>query len=181
MKENSMTMTMRRYAVAAALAAAAMTGGCNVASPGSTRLLGEVEYPQALASANDTMSQYFSIESSDPATGIIKARPKAVEAPPDRLLGRSPARQVATMRIWQRGKEILADMTVALERQADPVLRSMPQPDENYEGVPNLPPSQREAATTTVQNESWRIEKYDHATEEKILKDLYLSLHPQSK
>jgi len=174
-------MTMRRYAVAATLAAAAMAGGCNVATPGSTRLLGEVEYPQALASANDTMSQYFSIASSDPATGIIKARPKAIDAPPDRLLGRSPARQVATMRIWQRGKEILADMTVALERQADPVLRSMPQPGENYEGVPNLPPSQREAATTTEQNESWRVEKYDHATEEKILQDLYLSLHPQEK
>jgi hypothetical protein len=179
MKENS--MKMRRYAVAAMLAAATMAGGCNIATPGSTRLLGEVDYPQAFAAANDTISQYFSIASSDAATGIIKARPKAIEAPPDRLLGRSPARQVATMRIWQRGKEILADMTVAVERRGDSVLRSMPQPGENYEGVPNQSPSQREAATTTEQNESWRIDKYDHATEEKILQDLYLSLHPQEK
>jgi hypothetical protein len=140
-----------------------------------------VDYPQAFASANDTMSQYFSIASSDPATGIIKARPKGIDAPPERLLGRSPARQAATMRIWQRGKEILADVTVAVERRGDPVLRSMPQPGENYEGVPNQSPAQREAATTVEQNESWRIEKYDHATEEKILQDLYLSLHPQGK
>ena len=174
-------MTMRRYAAAAILVAAAMAGGCNVATPGSTRLLGEVDYPQAFASANDTMSQYFSVASSDPATGIIKARPKAIDAPPERLLGRSPARQAATMRIWQRGTEILADVTVAVERRGDPVLRSMPQPGENYEGVPNQSPAQREAATTVEQNESWRIEKYDHAIEAKILQDLYLSLHPQEK
>jgi len=174
-------MSMRRYAVAALLAAAAMAGGCNISTPGSTRVLGEVDYPQAFASANDTMGQYFSIASSDAATGIIKARPKSIEAPPERLLGRSPARQIATMRIWQRGKETLADMTVAVERQGDPVLRSMPQPGENYEGVPNQSPSQREAATTIEQNESWRVEKYDHATEEKILRDLYMSLHPQEK
>ncbi len=174
-------MTMRRFAAAALLAAAAMAGGCSIATPGSTRLLGDVDYPQAFASANDTMSQYYSIASSDAATGIIKARPKAIDAPRDRLLGRSPARQIATMRIWQRGKEILADMTVAVERRGDPVLRSMPQPAENYEGVPNQSPSQREAATTVEQNESWRIEKYDHATEEKILRDLFSSLHPQEK
>ena len=175
-------MKTRRYALAALLAAT-MAGGCNVATPGSTRFLGEVDYPQAFASANDTMSQYFSIASFDATTGIIKARPKAIDAPPDRLLSRSPARQVATMRIWQRGKEILAEATVAVERRGDSVLRSMPQPAEaeNYQGVPNLPPSQREAATTTEQNESWRIEKYDHATEGKILQDLYLSLHPKEK
>ena len=49
-------MKMRRYAVAAILAAAAMAGGCSVATPGSTRLLGDVDYPQAFAAANDTMT-----------------------------------------------------------------------------------------------------------------------------
>jgi len=174
-------MKMRRYAVATLLAAAGVFAGtgCSTVSPGSSQSLGMVKYAQAFAAANDTMSQYFSIASSDAATGVIKARPKAVDAPRERIWGRSPARQVAVMRIWPRGKEILADMTVALERRGDPVLRSMPTPGENYEGVPNLPPSQREAATTIEQNESWRIEKYDHATERKILRDLYLSLHPK--
>ena len=36
-------------------------------------------------------------------------------------------------------------------------------------------------ATTPEQNESWRIEKYDHVLENKILGDLYLSLHPKAK
>jgi hypothetical protein len=172
-------MTIGRFAVAALLAVAGMSAGCNVAAPGSTRSLGEVDYPQAFAAANDVMSQYYSIQSSDPATGVIKSRPKSVEGAQDRIIGKSPARQTATMRIWQRGKEVLADMTVAVERRGDPILRQMPQPEENYTSVPNLPPSQREAATTTEQNESWRIEKYDHPTEQKILRNLHLSLHPQ--
>jgi len=174
-------MTMRYCAVAALLAAAGIfaCAGCSTASPGSSQSLGTVAYPQAFAAARDTMSQYFSIESSDAATGIIKARPKSIDAPRERLLGKSPARQIATMRIWPRGKEILADMTVAVQRRGDSVYRSMPAPDENYEGVPNKPPSAREAATTIEQNESWRTEKYDHATEHKILQDLYLLLNPK--
>jgi hypothetical protein len=174
-------MTTGRFVAAALLAAASMAGGCNVASPGSSRSLGEVEYPQAFAAARDVMSQYYSIASSDPATGIIKSRPKSVAAQPDRIIGRSPARQVATMRIWPRGKEILADVTVAVQRRGDTVLRHMPTPAENYDSLPNRPPSAREAATTTEQNESWRIEKYNHTTEQKILKDLFLSLHPEKR
>ena len=174
-------MTTRRFAVAVLLAAAGFAGGCSIPTPGSNRSLGDVQYPQAFAAATDVMSQYFSIASSDAATGIIKSRPKEVTPGPDRLLGRSPARQVATMRVWPRGGEILADVTVAVERRGDTVLRSMPQPGENYEGVPNQSPSQREAATTVEQNESWRIEKYDHVLENKILGDLYLSLHPKAK
>jgi hypothetical protein len=174
---------MRQCAVAALLAVAAVfaCAGCSTSSPGASQSLGTVNYAQAFAAANDTMSQYFSIASADAATGIIKARPKSIDAPPERLWGRSPARQAATMRIWPRGKEILADMTVAIERRGDSVYRSMPAPGENYEGVPNKPPSQREAATTIEQNESWRTSKYDHATERKILQDLYLSLHPKEK
>lgn len=176
-------MTMRHSAVAALLAAAGIfaCAGCSTASPGSSQSLGTVAYPQAFAAANDTMSQYFSIASADAETGIIKARPKSVDAPRERLLGKSPARQVATMRIWPRGKEVLADVKVAVQRRGDSVYRSMSAPGENYEGVPNKPPSAREAATTIEQNESWRTEKYDHATERKILQDLYLSLNPKEK
>lgn len=172
---------MRQCSVAALLAVAVVSAGCSVASPGASQSLGTVAYAQAFAAANDTMSQYFSIASSDAATGVIRARPKAIDAPRERLWDRSPARQTATMRIWPRGKEILADMTVAIERRGDSVYRNMPSPGENYEGVPNTPPSQREAATTIEQNESWRTHAYDHATERKILQDLYLSLHPKEK
>lgn len=171
-------MTTRRWMPAALLALAGIAGGCNVANPGSSRSLGQVEYPKAFAAANDVMSQYYSVASSDAATGVIKSRPKSVEAGPDRILGRSDARQVAKMRVWPRGEEILADVTVAVERRGDPILRQMPPPEEDYDGIPNKPPSRREAATTTEQNESWRIEKYDHAIEQKILRDLYRSLHP---
>ncbi len=176
-------MTMRQCAVAALLAAAGIfaCAGCSTASPGSSQSLGTVKYAQAFAAANDTMSQYFSIASSDAATGVIKARPKAVDAPRERLLGKSPARQVASMRIWPRGKDILADVTVTIQRRGDSVYRSMPAPGENYEGVPNKPPSAREAATTIEQNESWRTEKHDRAIERKILQDLYLSLHPKGQ
>jgi len=176
-----MSMTTRRIALIALLAAVGVAGGCNVSNPGSSRSLGEVDYPKAFAAANDVMSQYYSVASSDAAKGVITSRPKPVKAGPDRILTRSDARQVAKMRIWPRGGEILADVTVAVERRGDPVLRHMPPPQENYDGVPNKPPSRREAATTTEQNESWRIEKYDHVTEQKILRDLYKSLHPTEK
>ncbi len=174
-------MTTRVSAIVALLGAAGVfaCAGCSTASPGSSQSLGTVKYARAFAAANDTMSQYFSIASANAATGVIEARPKRIDAGPERLLGKSPARQVASMRIWPRGKEILVNVTVATQRRGDAVLRSMRAPGENYEGVPNKPPSAREAATTIEQNESWQIEKYDHATERKILQDLYLSLHPK--
>ena len=174
-------MITGRIAMAATLVAVSLAAGCNVASPGSSRTLGKVDYPQAFAAANDVMSQYYSVASSDATSGVIKSRPKSVAASPDRIISRSPARQVATMRVWSRGEEVLADVTVAVERRGDSVLRQMPKPDMNYDNLPNQPPSQREAATTLEQNESWRIEKYDHITEQKILKDLFLSLHPEKK
>ena len=77
-------MTTRRVAMAALLAALGTAGGCNVASPGSSRSLGEVDYPQAFAAANDVMSQYYSIASSNAATGEIESRPKSVEPKRDR-------------------------------------------------------------------------------------------------
>ena len=160
------------------LAAACVLVGCNQPLPGRSRSLGAVDYTAAFAAANEVMAQYFSVESADPRAGVIQSRPKAVSAPRERLLGGSPARQVATLRLRSEGKDVVASATVAVQRQGAEVLRVMPRDADDYSTVPDKTPAEREAATTVLQNESWRTHQYDHDVERKMLLDLWRALHP---
>ena len=78
---------------------AALTAGCSVATPGTDRNLGRVQYADAFATGREVMSQYYSIASADATSGVIRARPKSVDAPSERILSNSPARQVAKLSI----------------------------------------------------------------------------------
>jgi hypothetical protein len=174
------TQMIRHGWIVVALAAASVLVGCNQPLPGSSRSLGAVDYTSAFAAGNEVMAQYFSVESSNPQTGIITSRPKAVEAGHERLLGGSPARQVATLRIRSEGKEVVAYATVALQRQGGAVFRTMPPVAENYSSVPHQTPAERDAATTVEQNESWTTHSYLHDVELKVLQDLLRAVQPKA-
>jgi hypothetical protein len=173
-------MNRHGWLVVAAVAAGLMVGGCSQEFPGSSRSLGAADYTSAFAAAGDVMSQYFPVESANPVTGVIQSRAKDVKAANERLLGGSPARQVATLRIVKEGKDVMAYATVALQRQGGDVFRAMPQADENYAGVPNRTPAERDAATTPEQNEPWRIHSYDHQAENRMLEDLARAVTPKA-
>ena len=160
---------------------AVVLSGCNQALPGTARQLGAADYTAAFAAAREVMSQYYSVESANPDTGTIQSRPKSVTAPHERLLGGSPARQVATMRLRKEGKDVVAHVSVAVQRQGGAVLRQSRPGIDDYDSVPNETPAEQDAATTVEQNESWRIHGYAHDVERKILDDLYRSLHPKAE
>jgi hypothetical protein len=172
-------MNRHGWLVVAALAAGLMVGGCAQEFPGSSRSLGTVDYTSAFATANEVVSQYFPVESANPVTGVIQCRAKDTKAANERLLGGSPAREVATLRIVKEGKDLMAYATVALQRQGGDVFRSMPHAEENYSGVPNRTPAERDAATTPEQNEPWQIYSYDHQAESRILEDLARAVAPR--
>jgi len=171
---------IRQGWLAAVCLAACLATGCGEPA-GRSRLLGTVSYESAFAAATDVMSQYFSIENADPATGEITSRPKAVRAGNERLLGGSPARQVARMRLRREGGEVTASLAVAVQRQGEAVHLQRGPAGETYSSVPNQTPAEVEAATTPLQNESWRTERYDRVMEQQILGQLYRTLHPEAE
>lgn len=159
------------------LLAGSLLGGCAHQTTGSTRALGAVPYERAFAAAVTTMSQHFAIEDSDANAGTIRAQPKLVQAEPDRLLGGYPARQVATLYLRREDGQVVARLSVALQRQRAGMHRWMRMVEDNYDTVPNETPAQKEAATTVQQNQSWETQKYAHDIERQILEELYATLH----
>ena len=109
--------------------------------------------------------------------GIIKSRPEPVQAPAKGFLGGRPCRKLATLQLYMAGKQVVANVSVAVQRQGLSVRRQMQVADGNYDSVPNETPAQIEAATTPEQNEGWWTESYDKALEHRILQDLYKALH----
>ena len=170
-------MTRYAWTVGAVLAARLLVGGTQ-ATPGTTRLLGEVEPDLAFATAREVMGQYCILDVADPDTQVIRSRPQPADAGNDRLLGGYPARQVATLHLRRDDKRVLAHLSIALQRQRAQMHRGLRQVGDNYDGVPNRTPAYDEAATTIEQNEAWETQRYDHAMEAKILNDLYRALHP---
>lgn len=172
-------MNRHGWLVVAVLGAGLMVGGCNQEFPGSSRSLGTTDYTSAFAAANEVVAQYYPVETANPVTGVIQCRAKDVKAANERLLGGSPARQLATVRVVKEGNNIMAYASVALQRQGGEVFRAMPHADENYSGVPDRTPAEGAAATTPEQNEPWRIYSYDHQAEQRILEDLVRAVAPR--
>jgi hypothetical protein len=147
---------------------------------GTSRNLGDVSYPQAFAAARETLAQYFSIRSADPAAGIIRTRPREVDPGRERLLGGSPARQIATLQLTRENEQVIAQVVVQQQRQGSAPTRQMGYSVEryNYSGNPgDETPASTEAATTAEQNEAWTNEKLRHDVESTILNDLYKKMH----
>ena len=133
--------------------------------------LGEVDYAEAFRAGRGVLGQYFSIASADAESGKIISRPKAVDAAHDRLLGSSPARKKATMRIRQKGNMVFADVRVYIQRQDVEAFRQM-QPITVDTDVPNRTPAEEAAAVSAEQNQAWQNTGRDHQLEQAILADL---------
>lgn len=150
-------------------------------SRGTTRSLGDVSARQAYATAREIFNQHYSIEAEDATTMLIKSRPKRVEnVGNERLLGGSPARQIAWMKIIPEGPRILAQAYVVQQRQGSAANKQMGYAieRENYTGAPGQEtPAMVDAATSAEQNEVWIDEKARHDLEADILKQLYDQLH----
>jgi hypothetical protein len=147
---------------------------------GTTRTLGEASYQQAFATSRMTLGQYFPIAEANPNTGIIKTRARAVDAGHDRILGGSPARQVATLKLTRENGLVIAQILVMQQRQGAAPRKAMGFSQEryNYTGNPgDETPADLDAATTGEQNQAWQNEKPRHDIEVQILDDLYKRLH----
>ncbi len=141
--------------------------------------LGEVGYAEAFRSGKRVMSQYFSIASADAETGRIVSRPKAVEAARDRLLGTTPARKIANMRIRQKGDLVFVDIRVDVQRRDVVALRQM-QPITVDSELPHQTPADESAAVGSEQSRDWQTTARDHQLEHTILADLLKAIK-QSK
>lgn len=137
--------------------------------------LGKVDYAEAFQAGRTVLAQYFSVASFDAESGKIAGRPAPVDAARDRLLGASPARKVAEMRIRKKGELIFADVRVDIQRQDVGAFRQM-QPVTVDNQVPNRTPADEAAAVTTEQNQAWQTTGRDHQLEQAILADLINAL-----
>ena len=151
-----------------------LAGGCQ-SHRYNTQPLGNVGYPKAFQAGKAAMAQYFSIASADERAGRIISRPKSADAGPDRLLGVSPARKVATMRIRRKGDQVYADVRVNIQRQdVDAMTRMQPVTVDN--DVPIQTPAQGSAALTADQNQAWQNTGRDAGLERSILNALMETL-----
>ncbi len=148
--------------------------GLLIVPAGGTQLPLETEsFPQAFTQGRAIMAQYFTIASADQNEGLIQCLPKSLDsAPHDRIIGSSTSRQVATLRVVQRGGRIFAICSVQMQRQSSPILRQRSIADSSYTSVPNQTPAEIEAATTPDQNDTWETYSSDKSLEDKILNDL---------
>jgi len=181
---------MKRFALTIVLGTAmfAMMGcaklnldqGALAPGRGSSRNMGDASYQQAFATARQVLAQYYTIASANPDTGVIKCKPKATAPSHERLIGGSPARQVATMEISQKNGAVVAQVLVLQQRQGSSARQQMGYSTErhNYSGKPgDQTPADLGAATTSQQNQAWENEKPLHNVEANILDDLFKALH----
>ena len=172
---------MRWLTIATQTVAVLALAGCSVAVPGTTRDLGRVDYQAAFATGRETMAQHFSVDTWDVQTGLIRARPHMAEMPPERLLGGSPARRKATLRVWQKDGLVFAHASIAIQREGSSLYRFRTAGNENYNQVPDKTPAYEAAAITPEQKQLWETKGYDHVLERRILDDLYRALHPAAE
>ena len=168
-------MTRTRIVILACVCGA-FAAGCNSAMPGTTRRFGSVGYDQVFSAARDVMGQYFSLEKVDRGRGLMRSRPRLVEAGRHGLVRRSPARQVATLRVRRDGPHVVVLVSVAVQQRSSAAYRIMQSDEENYSGVPNRTPAEIDAATTPEQNQAWQAVRYDHSLERTILDQIGAAL-----
>ena len=153
--------------------------GCNADAPSGTRLsLGDVSHAEAITIAREVMRKHFELAPGNPGDSEIVALPKSVNARAQRILGgKSPTRQLATLRLMPLQGHVVASVSVRLQRQGSASFEQFGSTG-NYSTVPNDTPSQSTAATTPQQNEAWETRGRDTAMERTILQELYDAIHP---
>lgn len=156
--------------------------GCDAGqSPGTTRMLGSVNYDKAFQTARQVLGRHFDVRSAEPVTGVITTLPEGGSDRPAGVLGLTTGevRRLATLRLTPSGNEVAALLAVQIQT-ASPAPVQRFDVGANYDGVPNQSPSELEAATTTDQNVRWQTSRYDTRMEIQILNELYRELHPSA-
>ena len=173
---------MARFTFFAAVLGLGLLAGCDAGSaPGTTRMLGSVEYETAFRTARTVLARHFSVETAEPTTGVITTRPEEIENRPAGLIGitQGQTRQVATLRVQRAGGQVMARLAIAVQTLGNPgVRRQVFGTGDNYDSVPNQSPSEMEAATTTEQNEEWATRRFDARREADILNEIFGELNP---
>ncbi|MFP4138986.1 MAG: hypothetical protein ACOCZU_02960 [Planctomycetota bacterium] len=163
------------------LAGLLAAGGCAQweQTPGRSRELGSVSMPRAFAASREVLSAHFPIAEADPATRTIKTLPKLVDAPAERLMGRSEARQVGTLRLREEEGQVVAHLSIAQQRKGGQAVRNRVLDEENYSGRPRTP-AHTGGAIEPSQDDDWQVYGYDHRLESVILAEIYRTLHASS-
>ena len=168
--------------------AAVVVAGCNninevgdglPTNRGTSRMFAGSSREQVFTTARRVLSQYYSVSSADPITGVIKTRPKEIAAAKDRLLGNSPARQIATAQVQSEDGGVIVQVLVVQQRQGTEIIKTVGYSQEryNYSGDPGrVTPADEGAATTQQQNETWEFEKELKDVENRILDDIAMKL-----
>ncbi len=189
-------MTHPHFILIIAVVAATLTGcatdpGQQAADPigellfgavgGTSRTIHFADYPQAFGESRKVLAQYYAVETTDQDEGLIICKPLVLaDGPRDRILNSSRTRQVASIRITQRGGQMTLTCRVELQRQISDIYSQLPQDSGTYSSVPNNTPADVEAATTPAQNDTWETYSTDVATERDILNDIIARLNALS-
>jgi len=152
------------------LATAMTAGGCTVGRYRS-QPLGPVPYTLAFREARTVFCQYFSVAEEDQAKGKIVGRVKLVDTGPRRLLGPVPGREKATMRIREKGSNVIAEVRVEVERQDVAAVRAL-QPVTVYDELPTQSPLLESGALSPDQDQAWTGAGRNEAVERAMLRDL---------
>lgn len=173
-----------RHITLFALTASFIVAGCQHMSQvqeglptnrGTTQIFADNSREEVFTTARKVISQYYSVKSSDPITGVIKCRPKKLAAGKDRLIGNSPARQLATLQVQSEDGGTSVQVLVIQERMGTEIIQTVGYSQEryNYSGAPGeTTPADEGAATTPEQNETWEFEKELKDVELRILSDI---------
>lgn len=145
--------------------------GCNMQPPGTSRSLGAVPMDKAFVVSRTVLSQYFAIASEEPAAGLLLSRPEEMMDKNDRLLGGTPARNLARLQLRKQGSEVVAYVEIRHERQM--IASRQLGTGHTYSGVPNDPPVDE---TQTAKNTSWNLVRHEHERENAILNDIVNAL-----
>jgi len=155
--------------------------GCSGTLPGSTRVLGAVDYDAAFAAARSTLSQFsFSIVEADPDSGLLLSRPTYVDNESRVLLGTTPTRKVARMHLTQGSAGVTARLSIEVQQEmtqttypGNPGYGGL---SPTYSGVPDNAPPQTFGPISPEQNTVWQRVRYDRQLERTILEDLAKAL-----
>ena len=159
-----------KYGMAFVLAAIVLGAliGCDAQPPGTSRSLGAAPMAKAFEVSRTVMSQFFPVESEDARKGLVLCRPDEMSDPNDRLLGSTPARNVARLQLRMRGNEVFASVQVRHERQVLTTQREA-NSGHTYSGVPNDPAVGDVEVRKSIR---WNLVRYDRERENAILDDI---------
>ena len=153
--------------------------GCFGKSPGTQMAIGPVAYDRAFTVARGVMAQYFTtLDQADSDTGVIRSRPRFIEAGGFSISDPPPARQLARLTIRPDGTGVTVRVIVAIQRQGSESYKMFRANEEDYSRMRSRTPGDLEAATTRRQNELWETYRYDRILEHTILRDLTRLLTP---